>query len=47
MKMNNLNFGDKITDLRVLITSMNNGKGRLDNTNGTIGYPSITPYSPH
>ena len=46
-KLKSLGWNDKITALRVLITSMNNGKGNLDNIIGTPGYPSITPYSPH
>lgn len=45
-RLGNFGWNDKITALRVLLTSMNNGKGRLDNPAGVPGYPSITPYSP-
>jgi hypothetical protein len=46
-KLKNFGWNDKITALKVLITSMNNGAGNLNNPYGTAGYPSITPYSQH
>jgi hypothetical protein len=46
-KLKNFGWNDKITALRVLITSRNNGTGNLNSPFGTLGYPSITPYSPH